>query len=47
MGFAHPRRAKEDHILPVLQETHGGQFIDLALIDRGLEGNRGPTEKVV
>ena len=38
MGLAHAGRAKEDHILPVFQEAHGGQFVDLALVDGGLEG---------
>ena len=37
MGLAHPRRTEEDYILPVFQETHGGQFVDLALINEGLE----------
>ena len=38
MGLAHAGRAEEDHILPVFQEAHGGQFVDLALVDGGLEG---------
>ena len=38
MGFAHAWRAKEDHIFSVFQKTLGGQFVDLELIDRGLEG---------
>ena len=29
---------EEDHVFSVFQEAHGGQFIDLALINRGLEG---------
>ena len=37
MGLAHAWRAEENHILPVLQEAHGGQFVDLALVDGGLE----------
>ena len=37
MGLAHAGRAEEDHILPVFQEAHGGQLIDLAFIDGGLE----------
>ena len=37
MGLAHTGRAEKDYILPVLQETHGGQFVDLALIYGGLE----------
>ena len=38
MGFAHPGRAEEDHVLPVFQETHGGQLVNLALVNGGLEG---------
>ena len=26
---------KEYHVLPILQEAHGGQFINLALVDGG------------
>ena len=37
MGLAHARRAEEHHILPVFQEAHGSQLIDLALVDGGLE----------
>ena len=37
MGLAHAGRAEEDHILPVFQEAHGSQLIDLALVDGGLE----------
>ncbi len=37
MGLAHAGRAEEHHILPVFQEAHGGQLIDLALVDGGLE----------
>ena len=38
MGLAHTGRAEKDCILPVLQETHGGKLVDLALVDGGLEG---------
>ena len=38
MGLAHAGRAEEYYVLPVLQETHGGQFVNLALNYRGLEG---------
>ena len=38
MGLAHTGRAEEYHVLPILQEAHGGQFVDLALVDGGLEG---------
>ena len=38
MGFAHTRRSKENYIFPVFQETHSCQFINLAFINRGLEG---------
>lgn len=38
MGLAHAGRAEEYHILAIFQETHGGQFVDLALVDGGLEG---------
>ena len=38
MSLAYPGWAEEHHILPVFQEAHGGQFVDLALIDGGLEG---------
>ena len=37
MSFAYARRAEEDHIFSIFQETHGGQFVDLALINGGLE----------
>ena len=37
MGLAHAGRAEEHHILPVFQEAHGSQLIDLALVDGGLE----------
>ena len=37
MSLAHAGRAEEDHVFSVFQEAHGGQFIDLALINRGLE----------
>ena len=38
MGLAHAWGAEEDDVFRILQETHGGQFVDLALINRGLEG---------
>ena len=38
MSLAHAGRAEEDHIFSVFQEAHGGQFIDLTLVDGGLEG---------
>ena len=38
MGLAYAWRAKKDHVLPVFQETHGGKLVNLALIDRWLEG---------
>ncbi len=37
MGLAHAWRAEEHHILRIFQEAHGGQFVDLALVDGGLE----------
>ena len=37
MGLAHTWWAEEDHILPVFQEAHGSQLIDLTLVDGGLE----------
>ena len=38
MSLAHTWRSEEYHVLTVFQETHGGQFVDLALVDGGLEG---------
>ena len=38
VGLAHAWRAEEDHIFSIFQKPHGSQFVDLALIDRGLEG---------
>ena len=38
MGLAHTWRTKEDHVFSIFQEAHGSQFVDLALINRGLEG---------
>ena len=38
MSFAHAGWAEENHILTVFQEAHGGQLIDLPLVDGGLEG---------
>ena len=37
MGFAYARRAKEYHIFSIFQEAHGGQLVDLALVNGGLE----------
>ena len=37
MSLAHTWWSKEYHVLPVLQETHGGQFVDLAFVDGWLE----------
>ena len=50
VGLAHARWAEENHVFSVFQKTHGGQFVDLALVNRGLEGEIeivGPAEKVV
>ena len=38
MGLAHTWRAEEDYVLTLLQEAHGGQLVDLALVNGGLEG---------
>ena len=38
MGLAHTRRPEEYHVFPILQEAHGGQLVDLALVYGGLEG---------
>ena len=38
VGFAHARRAEEDHVFSIFQEAHGGQFVDRAFINRRLEG---------
>ena len=38
MGLTHSRRAKKYHILTIFQKAHGGQLVDLALVDGGLEG---------
>lgn len=38
VGFPHTGRSEKDHIFSVLQKAHGSQFIDLALVDGGLEG---------
>ena len=38
MGLAYAWWAKKDDVFPILQEAHGGQLINLALIDGGLEG---------
>ena len=37
MGLAHTWRTEEYHVLPVFQEAHGGQLIDLPLVNGGLE----------
>ena len=29
--------SEEHHILPVFQEAHGGQLVNLSLVDSGLE----------
>ena len=34
VGLAHAGRSEEDHVFSVFQKAHGGQFIDLALINR-------------
>ena len=38
MGLAHTGRPKEYHVLSILQKAHGGQLVNLALIDGGREG---------
>ena len=38
LSLAHTGRPEEYHVLPILQETHGGKLVDLALVDGGLEG---------
>ena len=38
VGLAHARGTKEDHVFSIFQEAHGGQFVDLALVNGGLEG---------
>ena len=38
VGLSNTGRAKEDDIFSVLQEAHGSQFIDLALVDGGPPG---------
>ncbi len=38
MGLAHAGRPEEDYILPVFQKAHGGQLVDLTLVNGGLEG---------
>ena len=37
VGLAHTWRTEENHILPIFQEPHGGQLINLALVNGGLE----------
>ena len=38
VGFTYPRRAKEHHVFSVFQKPHGGQLVNLALVNGGLEG---------
>ncbi len=38
VGLAHAGRSEKHHILAVLQEAHGSQFVDLAFVNGGLEG---------
>lgn len=38
MGLTHTRRPEEYHVLPILQEAHSGQLVNLALVYGGLEG---------
>jgi len=38
VGLSQIVRAEKHQILSVLQEAHGSQLIDLALVDGGLEG---------
>ena len=33
MGLAHAGWAEEHHVLRIFQEAHGGQFIDLTLVE--------------
>ena len=35
MGLAHTWWSEEYHVLPILQEAHGGQLIDLPLVPAG------------
>ena len=37
MDFTHTGRAEEGHVFPVSPKLHGGQLVNLALINRGLE----------
>ena len=37
MSLAHAGRAEEDDIFSIFQKTHGGQLLDLSLINGGLE----------
>lgn len=37
-GLAHPRRAEERRVGPGLDEAEGGQVVDLAGLELGLEG---------
>lgn len=47
MGLAHTRWAEGYHIFPILQETHGGQLVNLALVDGGLEGKTKVVQGVL
>ena len=47
MGLANAGRAEKHHIFSVFQETHGGQLVDLALINGGLEGKSSRAENLV
>ena len=38
MSLAHAGWAEEHHVLRIFQEAHGGQFIDLTLVDGRLKG---------
>ena len=38
MRLAQARRPEKYHILPIFQETHSDQFVDLVFAYRGLEG---------
>lgn len=47
MGLAHAGWAEKYHILPAFQETHGGQPVDLALINRGLKGKTQVVQRLL
>ena len=42
VGLAHARGTQEDHVFCVFQKAHGGQLINLTLVNRGLEGEVKP-----